>query len=161
MKKEKNSLYYSNTLYLYCKRKKLSRIPKIAPGEIQRKSPAHCSMSRPQVDVATWNSLDSSLSVATSSFFAATSLSCKSLNQWSRHRSDVPTSFVLCSFSVDVATSVSCRDIIVFITFNFMSRPHGDVATSFAFHVFYSGCDLSTLQLISSFPTIFQVTTSK
>ena len=41
-----------------------------------------------------------------------------------------------------VATSELCRDINVFIIFNFMSRPHVNVATSFAFHVFSSGCDL-------------------
>ena len=53
-------------------------------------------------------------------------------------------------------------DLLTFISFNFMSRPLGDVATSFAFHFFYSSCNLnSTLQLISFFPTIFQVTTSK
>ena len=39
-------------------------------------------------------------------------------------------------------TSELCRDINVFIIFNFMSRPHFDVATSFAFHFFFSGCDL-------------------
>ena len=115
----------------------------------------------------------------------------------------VATSFAQCSFSVDVATSVTCRDVIVFlffqllicdisfrllplfclyddfmlrlgflgrncvggllafICFNFMSRPHGDVATSFASHFFSSGCNLSfTLQQISSFPPIFQVATS-
>ena len=44
-----------------------------------------------------------------------------------------------------VATSELCRDINVFITFNFMSRPHGDVATSFAFHFFSSGCNLFLL----------------
>ena len=71
----------------------------------------------------------------------------------------VATSFAQCSFRVDVVTSVTCHDIIfrlrppcylhdvfmlrlrflgrncvggllVFITFNFMSPPHGDVATS-------------------------------
>ena len=42
-----------------------------------------------------------------------------------------------------------------------MSRPHGDVATSFASCFFSSGCNLSsTLQQISSFPPIFQVATS-
>ena len=45
-------------------------------------------------------------------------------------------------FSADVATSELCRDINVFITFNFMSRPHGDVATLFSFHLFSSGCNL-------------------
>ena len=45
-------------------------------------------------------------------------------------------------FSADVATSELSRDINVFITFNFMSQPHGDVATSFAFHFFSLGCDL-------------------
>ena len=109
----------------------------------------------------------------------------------------VETSFTQCSFSVDVATSVTCRDIIVFlfsqllscdyfavclmtsccdfdsfgqncvgvllvlISFNFMSRHHDDVATSFVSHSFSSVCNLSsTLQLISFFPLIFQVATS-
>ena len=44
----------------------------------------------------------------------------------------------------------------------FMSRPQFDVATSFSFHFFSLGCDLSsTLQLISFLLTIFQVATSK
>ena len=116
----------------------------------------------------------------------------------------VTTSFAQCSFSVYVATSVTCRDIIVFlfsqllscdvsffgcdhfafcmmtsccdsnsfghncvggllvfISFNFMSLYHDDVATSFASHSFSSVCNLSsTLQLISVFPLIFQVATS-
>ena len=46
----------------------------------KKKSPAHYSMSRPQVDVATWNSLDGSLSIATSSFQVATFLSFNSLD---------------------------------------------------------------------------------
>ena len=115
----------------------------------------------------------------------------------------VATSFAQCSFNVDATTSVTCRDIIVFlfsqllscnvsfwlrplcccmmtsccdsdsfgcncvggllvfISFNFMSRHHDDVATSFASHSFSSVCNLSsTLQLISFFPLIFQVATS-
>ena len=37
-----------------------------------------------------------------------------------------------------------------------MSRPHGDVATSFSFHLFSLGCDLSsTLQLIFFFLNYF------
>ena len=122
----------------------------------------------------------------------------------------VATSFARCSFSVDVATSVTCRDLsymsrhhclpfllaselrrqffgcdhfavcmmtlccdsdsfgrncvgglLDFISFNFMSRHHDDVATSFASHSFSSVCNLSsTLQLISFFPLIFQVATS-
>ena len=71
-------LYYSKALYLYCKRKNLGQILKMFQVEIQRKSPSHCSMSRPQVDVATWNSLDGSLSVVTSSFQVATCLSFNS-----------------------------------------------------------------------------------
>ena len=49
-----------------------------------------------------------------------------------------------------------------------MSRPQNDVATSLSSYsssicvaTSILGCDLSTLQLISFFPTIFQVATSR
>ena len=41
-----------------------------------------------------------------------------------------------------------------FIGFNFMSQPYGDVATSFAAHLFSSSCNLSSvLQPVFLFPT--------
>ena len=46
--------------------------------------------------------------------------------------------------------------LLVFISFNFMSRHHNDVATSFASHSFSSVCNLSsTLQLIFLLLTYF------
>ena len=54
-------------------------------------------------------------------FLLLSSSSGCDLIEWSRHRSDVTTSFVQCSFSVDVATSVTCRDIIVFLFFQLLS----------------------------------------
>ena len=98
-------------------------------------------MSRPQVDVATWISLDGSLSVATSSFSVATNLPCKSLDQWSRLRShvehdlfsvpsvlmsrppiDVAASLSSYSSSVCVATSdLGCDHIAVCMTTSYVS----------------------------------------
>ena len=72
-------------------------------------------------------------------------------------------------FAVCMMTSCCDFDFLVAIVLvvflptclNFMSRPHGDVATSFVSHSFSSVCDLSsTLQHISSFSPIFQVATS-
>ena len=56
---------------------------------------------------------------------------------------------------------VMSRHLLFSVPSVLMSRLQNDVATSFAFHVFSSGCDLSTLQLISFYPTIFQVATSR
>ena len=78
----------------------------------------------------------------------------------SRPQNDVATSLSLYSFSFCVATSflgcdhlvvcmmTSCCDLdflarncvgglLVFITFNFMSQPHGDVTTSFCFQFLF------------------------
>ena len=56
---------------------------------------------------------------------------------------------------------VMSRHLLFSVPSVFMSRPQFDAATSFAFHFFSLGCDLSsTLQLISFLPTIFQVATS-
>ena len=52
-------IYYSKAIYLYCKII-LAEYPKMLQVELQRKSTTHCPMSRPQVDVATWTSLDGS-----------------------------------------------------------------------------------------------------
>ena len=103
-------------------------------------------MSRPQLHVAT------SLSSFSPSFLVATSV------------------FGCDHFAVCMMTSCCDSDsfgrncvggLLIFITFNFMSRHHDDVATSFASHSFSLVCNLSsTLQLISLFPLIFQVATS-
>ena len=107
VKKEKTSLIFKSSLFILVKEYETRSNPQNTPGgnPKKKKSQAHCSMSRPQVDVMTWNSLDGSLSVATPSFQVVTCLSFNSLDFWSRHQSDVATSFVQCSFSVDVMTS--------------------------------------------------------
>ena len=74
-------------------------------------------------------------------------ISGRDIKMMSRHL------FVQCSLSVDVATSVSCRDIIVFITFNFMSRPHSYVATSFACEDLSCGCIDKSLSRPRSYVT--------
>ena len=89
--------------------------------EFPKESPAHCPMSRPQVDVAKWISLVCSCSVATSLLLLQPdSLLLPGLM--------VATSFVVatlfaqCFSRVNAATTVSCRDIIVLLFIWFLSR---------------------------------------
>ena len=144
VKKRKTTLLLK-ALYLYCKKNlKLVQIPKILHMEIQRKRKAQPTVL------------------------------CRNLKMMSRHGillmahyQSRPLPFKLQPVCLST-TLISGRDIEVMsqhLLFNvpsvLMSRPQNDVATSFAFHVFSSGCDLSMLQLISFFPTIFQVATSR
>ena len=111
---EKKLLYYSKAIYLYCK-KNLGRIPKMLQVEIQKKQegPAHCPMSRPQVDVATWISLDSSWSGATSFFklrpicLATALISGRDIEVMSRHLLFSVPSVLMSRPQLHVAASLS------------------------------------------------------
>ena len=108
------------TLSIYTVKKKLGRIPKKFQVEFSKEIPAHCPMSRPQVDVATWISLGCSCLVVTS-------LLLLQPNSLLLYGLMVATSFIVailfsqCFSKVDVVTTVSCRDIVVFLFFWFLS----------------------------------------
>ena len=62
---EDGGYFTTLTWSIYTVKRKWAESPKSSRWTSQRKSPAHCPMSRPQVDVATWISLLCSSSVAT------------------------------------------------------------------------------------------------
>ena len=78
-------------------------------------------MSRPRVDVATWISLVCSCSIATL-LLVLRPYSLQLLGLMVATSFVVATLFAQCFFRVDVTTTVSCRDILVFLFFWLLSH---------------------------------------
>ena len=78
-------------------------------------------MSRPRVDVATWISLVCSCSVATLLLLLRPD-SLQLLGIMVATSFVVATLFAQCFFRVNVVTTVSCRDIVVFLFFWLLSH---------------------------------------
>ena len=144
-------LYYSNSVYLYCQNK-LGRILKKLQVEFPKESPVYCPMSRPRVDVATWISLYYSCSVATLLLLLQPD-SLLLLGLMVLASFVVATLFAQCFSRVDVVTSVSCRDIVVFLFFRLLS---GDLSFRLRPHLFFwltSGHDF--LFLVTTLLVVF------
>ena len=89
--------------------------------EFPKESPVYCPMSRPQVDVATWISLVYSCSIATLLLLLQLD-SLQLLGLMVMTSFMVATLLAQCSSRVDVATTVSRRDIVVFLFFRLLSH---------------------------------------
>ena len=86
-----------------------------------KESPVYCPRSRPRVDVATWISLVCSCSIATL-LLLLRPRSLQLLGLMVATSFMVATLLALCFSKVDVATTVSRRDFVVFLFFCFMSH---------------------------------------
>ena len=130
VKKEKNCFTIQKLSIYTVKESETGPNPQNTPGgnPKKKKSPTHCSMSRPQVDVATWNYLDGSLSIATSSFQVATCLiSGRHIEVMSRHLLFSVPLVLMSRPQNDVATSLSSYSSSVCAATSFLGCDHLDV----------------------------------